>query len=273
MSASSGSDTAGPAAAAHLDAQLRTAWLLRNHVLRRVHDSDVGALALALPAALAYPCCCPENSNGHLTSSDYLLRELLRASICATLLRAACSTGSVHVLAVLETAPFAPLAMDIAEGSVALAQACCSGNVDAYYLRRAHSYQFVLGVLRSHFPVTVEELAGMRRLREAGPVDKPLVAELEQMVELFQGLHDVVMHELGFPRPEDRVSDAPEAAARRWLGDICEDEDLLVDNRMMVPAHYDANTGRYKVWCILGFATCSLEANSSRVRAHFVFWI
>eukprot|EP00727_Mastigamoeba_balamuthi_P013292 m51a1_g8586 hypothetical protein (148) ;mRNA; f:51199-53438 len=102
-------------------------------------------------------------------------------------------------------------------------------------------------LVRSHF--TEEDLVGMRRLRKAGPVDQLIMAELEQIVQ-------VVMHELGFPRPEDRVSDAPEAAARRWLGDICEDEDLLVDNQMMVPAHYDANTGRYKVWCFLGSRRC-----------------
>eukprot|EP00727_Mastigamoeba_balamuthi_P005668 m51a1_g1720 hypothetical protein (462) ;mRNA; r:59988-65619 len=231
MSASSGSDTAGPAAAAHLDAQLRTAWLLRNHVLPRMHDRDVGPLALALPAALAAPCCCPENATGHLTSSDYLLRELLRACVpqrlcpatcalfarwrplcwcaaralvpstalllaaCAALsrcpaalaaasavvaspslafaalLRAACSTGSMDVLAVLDSAPFAPVALDVDDGGLALAQACCSGNIDVvrrlaqppYSLRRVHArYDNLVALKRAveqFCPDIVRELA------------------------------------------------------------------------------------------------------------------
>eukprot|EP00727_Mastigamoeba_balamuthi_P013291 m51a1_g8585 hypothetical protein (149) ;mRNA; f:44892-48595 len=98
MSASSGSDTAGPAAAAHLDAQLRTAWLLRNHVLPCVDDSDKGPLALALPAALAAPCCCAahairnDNCDLRLPSlcSEYLLRELVGACVPQRLCPATC---------------------------------------------------------------------------------------------------------------------------------------------------------------------------------------
>eukprot|EP00727_Mastigamoeba_balamuthi_P001579 m51a1_g11418 hypothetical protein (141) ;mRNA; f:10434-15557 len=109
MSASSGSDTAGPAAAAHLDAQLRTAWLLRNHVLPCVDDSDKGPLALALPAALAAPCCraaheyrCLSNGSRDLwlpsLCSAYLLRELVGACVPQRLCPATCALFVCYLL-------------------------------------------------------------------------------------------------------------------------------------------------------------------------------
>eukprot|EP00727_Mastigamoeba_balamuthi_P013306 m51a1_g8599 hypothetical protein (341) ;mRNA; f:150664-152034 len=92
MSASSGSDTAGPAAAAHLDAQLCTAWLLRNHVLRDMYQSDKGPLALALPAALAAPCCRPLNEDDtSLDVSEYLLPLLVGACVPQRLCPATCA--------------------------------------------------------------------------------------------------------------------------------------------------------------------------------------
>eukprot|EP00727_Mastigamoeba_balamuthi_P001855 m51a1_g11667 hypothetical protein (207) ;mRNA; f:120-927 len=125
-----------------------------------------------------------------------------------------------------------------------------------YYLRRSQSYQFVLSVLRDTF--SAEELAGMQRLRETGPVGRPLVEEVEEMVVLFQGLHDIALHELGFTRSEAGIaSDAAEEQARRWVADIREDPDMQADNRMMVPLSREG--GVFKVWCIAGFCTRALE--------------
>eukprot|EP00727_Mastigamoeba_balamuthi_P012624 m51a1_g7985 hypothetical protein (581) ;mRNA; f:74701-76743 len=132
-----------------------------------------------------------------------------------------------------------------------------------YYLRRSQAFQFVLSVLRHHF--SAEELAGMHRLRESGPVAKPLVDDLEEMVLLFQGLHDIAMHELGFPRSQGHFhSDAAERAALAWIEDAENDPDLCVDNRMMVPVSYDGTTGLYKVWCVLGFTERRLVASWSK---------
>eukprot|EP00727_Mastigamoeba_balamuthi_P012623 m51a1_g7984 hypothetical protein (179) ;mRNA; r:73124-73840 len=104
----------------------------------------------------------------------------------------------------------------------------------------------------------------MHRLRESGPVAKPLVDDLEEMVLLFQGLHDVVMHELGFPRSQGHYHhEAAECAARQWLASVGEDEDMSVDNRMMVPVCED-DSGLYKVWCNVGFRAETLQCKFLR---------
>eukprot|EP00727_Mastigamoeba_balamuthi_P011002 m51a1_g6524 hypothetical protein (563) ;mRNA; f:304043-305944 len=126
-----------------------------------------------------------------------------------------------------------------------------------YYRRRSQSYQFILDVLRNYF--SGEELSSMHRLRQTGAVETPLVAEIEEMIQLFQGLHDVAMHELGFPRPSSDCSGAAEAHARKWLAGVGADADLLVDNRMMVPVFHDPQRRLHKVWCVVGFATRRLQ--------------
>eukprot|EP00727_Mastigamoeba_balamuthi_P007678 m51a1_g3530 hypothetical protein (561) ;mRNA; f:942107-944084 len=152
-------------------------------------------------------------------------------------------------------------------GVVALSPSLSVEPLAEYYLRRSQAYSFVLGVLREHF--SAEELAAMHRLREAGPVEQPLAAELEEMVQLFQGLHDVVMHELGFPRPNSNAyAEAVELEARRWLADVASDADLLVDSRAMVPVFHDPQSGLYKVWCAVGFAEGTLQVAYSELPEH-----
>eukprot|EP00727_Mastigamoeba_balamuthi_P012625 m51a1_g7986 hypothetical protein (543) ;mRNA; f:76897-79962 len=129
-----------------------------------------------------------------------------------------------------------------------------------YYLRCSQAFQFVLS----------KELAGMHRLRKSGPVAKPLVDDLEEMVLLFQGLHDVVMHELGFSRSKGNYHPpAAEHAARIWLRSVTKDKDLRVNNRMMVPVSYHSFTGLYKVWCILGLTPQNLEVHWSTLAKLF----
>eukprot|EP00727_Mastigamoeba_balamuthi_P013328 m51a1_g8618 hypothetical protein (996) ;mRNA; f:61640-69025 len=114
------------------------------------------------------------------------------------------------------------------------------------YLRRARSYEFVRSVLEDCFQP--EELAGVRRLRaDGGSAKKPLMDELREMERLLRGLHGVVMHELGFVRPEQpEATKEDEEAARDWLRRFKDDSDVAEDARMMVPVFYDDDKGMWK---------------------------
>eukprot|EP00727_Mastigamoeba_balamuthi_P004816 m51a1_g14332 hypothetical protein (381) ;mRNA; r:120320-122609 len=91
MSTSSGSDKAGPGAS-DLEAQLQTAWLLRNHVLSRTSEKDMGPLVLAQPAALAAPgirLLPPPVFS--IRCHRYLARVLLEACVPGRLRPATCA--------------------------------------------------------------------------------------------------------------------------------------------------------------------------------------
>eukprot|EP00727_Mastigamoeba_balamuthi_P010177 m51a1_g5782 hypothetical protein (362) ;mRNA; r:106-3380 len=107
------------------------------------------------------------------------------------------------------------------------------------YLRQARSYEFVHSVLEDCFQP--EELAGLHRLHaDDQSVKKPLLDELRKMKCLLRGLHGIVMHELGFMRPEQpEATTEDEKAVRNWLRWFKDDSNVAKDARMMVPLFYD----------------------------------
>ncbi len=124
------------------------------------------------------------------------------------------------------------------------------------YTRRAEGYRYIRGVLGDIFGE--EALGTLRRLRQEGPVETALSAELDFMIALFDGAANVARLELGAPSPGD--SDA----FVRWMASRDDDRDLTADLRMMVPAYYDLGRQRTKVWMFLGWMEDSIEVRFAR---------
>jgi hypothetical protein len=108
-----------------------------------------------------------------------------------------------------------------------------------YYLRRAHSYQFVRDLLERLFGP--EGLEKMRRLTPDGPVNLPLGEEIHLMQALFHGAYLQVCGEIGMtPGSGSDLENGMDANAHRailkaWMASISRDPDLGKDVRMMVP--------------------------------------
>jgi hypothetical protein len=96
-------------------------------------------------------------------------------------------------------------------------------------------------------------LTSMHRLTAAGPVKRPLAAELPEMTALFDGAAAVSRGELGM----EVATGADAAWFREWVGTA----DVREDIRMMVPIFYDVGRGRTKVWAILGWASRQVEVS------------
>ncbi len=134
-----------------------------------------------------------------------------------------------------------------------------------YYLRRAHSYQFVRDVLERSFGP--EGLEKMRRLTADGPVNLPLGEEIYLMQALFHGAYLQACGEIGMtPESESDLGNGKDANAHRaiykaWLASIRKDPDLGKDVRMMVPIFYDLGRQKTKVWMVLGIATKPLRVS------------
>lgn len=139
-----------------------------------------------------------------------------------------------------------------------------------FYSRRAMSYAFVSNVLEEFFGI--DSLRQMHRLTASGPVETPLFEELRFMEGLFYGAYLVVCDELGMvvelgEEPERNIN---LTTGRKIIEDWAEsvkkerDSDVSTDLRMMVPVFYDLQSGKTKVWCVLGLAMRPVSVSYQR---------
>ncbi len=132
-----------------------------------------------------------------------------------------------------------------------------------YYLRRARSYNFIHSVLKDM--LGKNNLAKIHRLTAAGPVDKDLSLELQEMEALFFGAALSVAQETGCAlQITDRDGSGHGGKqdldfAGHWMNHLADDPDVSRDNRMMVPVFYDLQRNMTKVWVVLGYEEKSLE--------------
>ena len=131
------------------------------------------------------------------------------------------------------------------------------------YLRRAQSYRFVREVLEETFGK--ENIKELHRLTATGPVEMNLADELYQMERLFSGAYIVACREIGMTEELPKELGAGQSANDqaktflRWAASVRSDPDLAPDCRMMVPAFFDQERQKTKVWVMLGWeqANCS----------------
>lgn len=121
-----------------------------------------------------------------------------------------------------------------------------------YYLRRAQSYQFVLGVLEQS--LGNPGLSQLRRLTPQGAVESPLDHEIAWMVKLFHGLAQLAADDLGL-----EIQVGSSSTALDWLKHWHSDPDLGQDIRCMVPLYYDPARAQYRVQAIVGYTSKPLE--------------
>jgi hypothetical protein len=98
----------------------------------------------------------------------------------------------------------------------------------------------------------------MRRMTPEGPVTISLGEELQAFERLFLGAYARACLETGTPAGALPGLDVADTAFTSWAQQTATDPDLARDVRMMVPVSVDAETGRVRVWCVLGWATDDL---------------
>jgi len=133
------------------------------------------------------------------------------------------------------------------------------------YRRRAESY----GFLKHHLSRIVgrDALCQLRRLTPFGPVQRPLLDELEHIEQIFWGAYVTSLRELGLSAaidvPDGRglTADAWHLAFRTWQQELAGDTDLAADSRMMVPIWYDRLSHRWRVWLFLGWSARELTVS------------
>ncbi len=141
-----------------------------------------------------------------------------------------------------------------------------------YYLRTARAYQFLADFLDASLGRGL--VAEMHALREDGPRNKDLWAELYRMRDLFYGLYLVSAEDIGMrPGPFATEGTVDEVATGRpaegacydlaleWLNDIDHDTDLAVDTRVAVPVYVDRRRRATRLWVTLGVRLTRLQAS------------
>jgi hypothetical protein len=121
-----------------------------------------------------------------------------------------------------------------------------------FYLRRAHSYRFVRGVLEELFGPGFGALTFTEVRSAWDRVDEGLAG----MEGLFYGAHVRVCRELGLEHETmpGRNGEADDTHFRDWASSSARDPDLAKDTRMMVPVFYDVERQAMKVWAMLGWS-------------------
>lgn len=129
-----------------------------------------------------------------------------------------------------------------------------------YFERRAAGYRHVRAVLGEAFGV--DGLRGLRRLTPDGPVERPLVDEVDDLCDVLQGAEATARRELGMPLARDATS----ALARfdAWRAGAASDADLARDLRMMVPVASGLPGGRTRAWAFLGWQARALLVRAER---------
>ncbi len=136
----------------------------------------------------------------------------------------------------------------------------------SYFLRTARSYGFLADFLESTLgEPTLKSLHG---LRETGPREKDLFAELQFMRSLFYGLYLLSAEDIGQKPtllPDEPVDRADcEKTAANWLANFKTDADLAADSRVAAPVYYDSRNGTTRVWMTLGVRLAHLDARYAR---------
>jgi hypothetical protein len=135
-----------------------------------------------------------------------------------------------------------------------------------YFLRTARSYAFLANFLESTLgEATLKSLHG---LRENGPREPDLHAELRSMRDLFYGLYLLSAEDIG-AKPallEGETIDREkcEKAASDWLARLKTDLDLAADTRVSVPLFYDLRTNTVRLWMTIGVRLAALDARYAR---------
>jgi len=103
-----------------------------------------------------------------------------------------------------------------------------------------------------------------------GPVQRPLLDELEHIEQIFWGACVTSLREVGLSAAIDvpdgggLTADACHLAFRTWRQDLAGDTDLAADSRMMVPIWFDKQSGRWKVWLFLGWSVRELSVSFAK---------
>jgi hypothetical protein len=135
-----------------------------------------------------------------------------------------------------------------------------------YFLRTARSYAFLASFLEATLgEATLKSLHG---LRETGPRQPDLHAELRSMRDLFYGLYLLSAEDIG-AKPallEGETVDREkcEKSAGDWLASIKTDPDLAADTRVSVPLFYDVRTNTVRLWMTIGVRLTALDARYAR---------
>lgn len=136
----------------------------------------------------------------------------------------------------------------------------------SYYVRTARSYAFLANFLAASLGEPT--LDSLHALRQAGPREETLAAELAAQRDRFYGLYLISCEDIGL-KPTlaaDEVAD-PEAcyqAAEQWLNKLADEADLAEDTRVAVPIYVDAMRGTMRLWVTLGVRLTKLEARFMR---------
>ena len=135
-----------------------------------------------------------------------------------------------------------------------------------YYLRTARSYAFLANFLESTLGEST--LKSIHGLREDGPRELDLHAELRMMRNLFYGLHLLSTEDIGLVpalfegEAVDRA--ACEKIATDWLTSRDKDPDLSADTRVSVPIFYDQRKNVTRLWMTVGVRLAKLDTRYVR---------
>lgn len=122
-----------------------------------------------------------------------------------------------------------------------------------FYYRRALSYRFIRQILIEIFgPAALNDIS---RLTAAGNSNLPLLSELAEIEAIFHGAAVAACEDIVLEPSELIGSDSTEslAAFLKFGANVCEDRDLAVDCRMMVPVEFNPRRGT-RVWAMLGWS-------------------
>jgi hypothetical protein len=132
-----------------------------------------------------------------------------------------------------------------------------------FYLRTARAYGFLQNLLAT--VAGPERLKKMHALRQSGPRELSLDAELTAIRQRFYGFYLITCEDIGM-KPEF-LGDEPvdQAAARqaalKWLDAMETDKDLACDTRAAVPIYVDPMQQKTRNWATLGVRLAHLEAS------------
>ncbi len=131
------------------------------------------------------------------------------------------------------------------------------------YRRRAESYGFV----KQHLSRIVgrDALSQLRRHTAFGPVQAPLLDELDHIEQIFWGAYVTSLRELGLSTAIDLPGGGAVSAEvcylsfRTWQQQVAGDMDLAADCRMMVPVCPEKDG--WKVWLFLCWSARKLTVS------------
>jgi hypothetical protein len=162
--------------------------------------------------------------------------------------------------------PMAPAAMPQIEELASVQPRLRVEPNPTYFLRTARSYAFLANFLESTLGEST--LKSLHGLREGGPREPDLHAELRSMRNLFYGLYLLSAEDIGVKPAlldgEKVDREASEKIAADWLAGLGSDPDLAADTRVSVPIFYDARTNTVRLWMTIGVRLAALDSRYAR---------